>query len=142
MYRLTPTGQNEFNLALGPIRNDIIKQGEIVRKLKEENALKTSIEPEVAKLKKLRRELSKVENDLMPNDSAFNGEKFNALLKNRFFHTQSAELYGGSAGFVDFGPGLIIFQLVENFQFCDKFYSIDSFDKLRFASYFLRYFRY
>ena len=104
LYRLTPSGQDEFNRALAPIRHSIVKQARHVRQLKADSALKSVLEPEVAALKKLRRELGKVEDELMPNEIAFNASKFAALIKNRFFFTQSAELYGGSGGLVDFGP--------------------------------------
>ena len=54
LYRFTPEGQKELNLLLGPIRNEILVQGQLVRNLKE-NKTEGDLTNEVSKLKKLRR---------------------------------------------------------------------------------------
>ena len=54
LYRFTPEGQKELNLLLGPIRKEILLQGQLVRNLKE-NKTEGDLSNEVSKLKKLRR---------------------------------------------------------------------------------------
>ena len=103
LYRFTPEGQNELNLLLGPIREEILVQGQLVRNLKEKKA-EGDLTNEVSKLKKLRRTLEKTEAELTAEEDEIDYKKISSTIKNHFFYSQSATLYGGSGGFIDFGP--------------------------------------
>ena len=103
LYRFTPEGQKELNLLLGPIREEILVQGQLVRNLKEKKT-EGDLTNEVSKLKKLRRTLEKTEAELTAEEDEIDYKKISSTIKNHFFYSQSATLYGGSGGFIDFGP--------------------------------------
>ena len=104
LYRFTKEGQRELNELLGPIRSQITSQGELVRKIKARNDSAAEVTAEVAKLKKLRRTLEKTEAELTAEETLLDFNKFESFLKQKFFYSQSAELYGGAGGLVDYGP--------------------------------------
>ena len=92
-----------MNLLLGPIREEILVQGQLVRNLKEKKT-EGDLTNEVSKLKKLRRTLEKTEAELTAEEDEIDYKKISSTIKNHFFYSQSATLYGGSGGFIDFGP--------------------------------------
>ena len=68
------------------------------------NGQEGDLSSEVSKLKKLRRSLEKKEAELTAEEEEVDYGKISTTIKNKFFYTQSGSLYGGSGGFVDFGP--------------------------------------
>jgi glycyl-tRNA synthetase len=90
-------------------------QGEVVKNLKADDPTnKEAITAAVAELKRLK--------DLIPGQAApvdyakkYNQAACKDLLTRKFFFTPSFEIYGGCAGFYDYGPlGFAVKQNVEN----------------------------
>lgn len=90
-------------------------QGEVVKNLKSVDPKDPeAITAAVAELKRLK--------DLVPGQAApvdyakkYNQAACRDLLARKFFFTQSYEIYGGTAGFYDYGPlGCAVKQNVEN----------------------------
>lgn len=89
---------------LQPLRASVKEQGDLVRELKEQKAAALDIKTAVTELKKRKKALQDKENDLIAADAPFDRVAFETCLKKRFFFGQAFELYGGVAGFFDFGP--------------------------------------
>ncbi|KAK3728147.1 hypothetical protein QZH41_019460, partial [Actinostola sp. cb2023] len=69
--------------------------GDLVRKLKENNAPKKDVEVAVKELKARKKVLEKTEKEMAPQDEKFDRGKLEDLLKRRFFFVPSFEIYGG-----------------------------------------------
>ncbi|GBP08253.1 Glycine--tRNA ligase [Eumeta japonica] len=89
---------------LAPLRASVKEQGDLVRKLKEENAPDLDIKKAVAELKARKKVLEDKELSLAPTEELFDRAKMEDLIKRRFFYDQSFAIYGGITGQFDFGP--------------------------------------
>lgn len=93
----------EIEEILAPFRENVKIQGDLVRKLKSENAPAIDIQQAVSVLKMRKKDLEEKELELTPKDD-FDRIKMEDLLKQRFFYDQSFAIYGGVNGLYDFGP--------------------------------------
>ncbi|XP_051785094.1 glycine--tRNA ligase [Erpetoichthys calabaricus] len=89
---------------LAPLRQAVREQGDLVRKLKEENAPDVEVSKAVAELKARKRILEAKELALQPKDDVVDRIKMEDTLKRRFFYDQAFAIYGGVSGLYDFGP--------------------------------------
>lgn len=89
---------------LAPLRALVKEQGDLVRKLKEEEAPVIDIKKAVAELKTRKKVLEDKELSLAPTEELFDRAKMEDLIKRRFFYDQSFAIYGGITGQYDFGP--------------------------------------
>ncbi|MFT7813861.1 glycine-tRNA ligase [Arapaima gigas] len=89
---------------LAPLRLAVKEQGDLVRRLKEENAPEVDIGKAVAELKARKRTLEAKELALQPKDDIVDRAKMEDTLKRRFFYDQAFAIYGGVSGLYDFGP--------------------------------------
>jgi glycyl-tRNA synthetase len=92
---------------LAPLRCSVKEQGDLVRKLKEENANEIELKKAVVELKARKKVLEDKEIALAPKDSALDANlryKLEDLCRRRFFLDQSFSIYGGITGLYDFGP--------------------------------------
>ncbi|XP_058452820.1 glycine--tRNA ligase isoform X2 [Malaya genurostris] len=90
--------------ALAPLRNAVKEQGDLVRKLKSENAPEIDVKKAVNELKARKKILEEKELSLVPAVATFDRARMEDLLKRRFFYDQSFAIYGGITGQYDFGP--------------------------------------
>ncbi|XP_046846624.1 glycine--tRNA ligase-like [Xenia sp. Carnegie-2017] len=86
------------------LRASVKEQGDLVRKLKEENADNIQIQQAVRELKQRKKLLEDKELSLDTRFSKFDRPKFEDFLKRRFFFASAFEIYGGVAGLYDYGP--------------------------------------
>lgn len=93
----------EIEAKLAPLRAAVKEQGDLIRRLKQENAPEIDIQRAVADLKHRKKTLEDKELALAPKDD-FDRGKLEDLLKQRFFYDQSFAIYGGVNGLYDFGP--------------------------------------
>ncbi|XP_066532402.1 glycine--tRNA ligase [Hoplias malabaricus] len=89
---------------LAPLRQAVKEQGELVRKMKAENAPEVDVTKAVAELKARKRTLEAKELSLQPKDDIVDRTKMEDTLKRRFFYDQAFAIYGGVSGLYDFGP--------------------------------------
>jgi glycyl-tRNA synthetase len=89
---------------LAPLRASVKEQGDLVRKLKEDNAPELDVKKAVAELKARKKVLEDKELSLAPAEDMFDRSKMEDLIKRRFFYDQSFAIYGGITGQFDFGP--------------------------------------
>ncbi|MBN3312572.1 GARS ligase, partial [Atractosteus spatula] len=89
---------------LAPLRQAVKEQGDLVRRLKSENAPDVDISKAVAELKARKRILEAKELALQPKDDIVDRPKMEDTLKRRFFYDQAFAIYGGVSGLYDFGP--------------------------------------
>lgn len=89
---------------LEPLRALVKEQGDIVRDLKSNKSPELDVKAAVSELKRRKKALQDKENALIVADTPFDRVAFETCLKKRFFYGQAFELYGGVAGFFDFGP--------------------------------------
>ncbi|XP_052452383.1 glycine--tRNA ligase [Carassius gibelio] len=89
---------------LAPLRLAVKEQGDLVRKLKTENAPEVDVNKAVAELKARKRILEAKELALQPKDDIVDRTKMEDTLKRRFFYDQAFAIYGGVSGLYDFGP--------------------------------------
>ncbi|XP_018597283.1 glycine--tRNA ligase [Scleropages formosus] len=89
---------------LAPLRLAVKEQGDLVRRLKEENAPEVDVGKAVAELKARKRILEAKELALQPKDDIIDRAKMEDTLKRRFFYDQAFAIYGGVSGLYDFGP--------------------------------------
>jgi len=89
---------------LAPLRASVKEQGDLVRKLKSENAPELDIKAAVAELKNRKKKLEDKELSFVADTATFDRAKMEDLLKRRFFFDQSFAIYGGITGQFDFGP--------------------------------------
>ncbi|XP_042570243.1 glycine--tRNA ligase-like [Cyprinus carpio] len=100
-------GQNmdsSIEEVLAPLRLAVKEQGDLVRKLKAENAPEVDVNKAVAELKARKRILEAKELALQPKDDIVDRTKMEDTLKRRFFYDQAFAIYGGVSGLYDFGP--------------------------------------
>lgn len=98
-----------------PLRAAVKESGDLVRKLKENNAPQNDVDKAVFELKARKKKLEDMELELAPKDAKFERSKLEDLLKRRFFYDQSFAIYGGVAGLYDYGWFFNWFFLLENF---------------------------
>ncbi|XP_048866234.1 glycine--tRNA ligase isoform X1 [Brienomyrus brachyistius] len=89
---------------LAPLRVAVKEQGDLVRRMKEENAPDVDISKAVAELKARKKMLEAKELALQPKDDVIDRTKMEDTLKRRFFYDQAFAIYGGVSGLYDFGP--------------------------------------
>nr|XP_023678605.1 glycine--tRNA ligase [Paramormyrops kingsleyae] len=89
---------------LAPLRVAVKEQGDLVRRMKEENAPDVDISKAVAELKARKKMLEAKELALQPKDDIIDRTKMEDTLKRRFFYDQAFAIYGGVSGLYDFGP--------------------------------------
>ncbi|CAH3017408.1 unnamed protein product [Porites evermanni] len=94
----------ENSSILDNLRKSVKEQGDLVRKLKEENAPANDLEVAIKELKVRKKALETKEKELAPKQEKFDRAKLEDLLKRRFFFVPSFEIYGGVAGLYDYGP--------------------------------------
>lgn len=94
----------ENSSILDNLRKSVKEQGDLVRKLKDENAPANDLEVAVKELKVRKKALETKEKELAPKQEKFDRAKLEDLLKRRFFFVPSFEIYGGVAGLYDYGP--------------------------------------
>ncbi|XP_055844517.1 glycine--tRNA ligase [Episyrphus balteatus] len=94
----------EAEIAVAPLRQKVLEQGNLVRSLKAEKAPELDIKKAVAELKARKKVLEDKELELMANVVTFDRSKMEDLLKRRFFYDQSFAIYGGITGQYDYGP--------------------------------------
>lgn len=94
----------EIEKILVPLRQEVKEQGDIVRKLKENNAPKVDIDAAVRLLKDKKKTLELKESSLVPKESFVDRTRLEDVLKQRFFFDLSFSIYGGVAGLYDYGP--------------------------------------
>uniref|UniRef100_A0A914XQF5 Glycine--tRNA ligase n=2 Tax=Plectus sambesii TaxID=2011161 RepID=A0A914XQF5_9BILA len=94
----------EIEAILAPLRADVKEYGDLIRKLKDENAPKVDVDRAVVELKARKRKLEEKEIALAPKETSIDRMKLEDLLKRRFFYDQSFAIYGGVTGLYDFGP--------------------------------------
>ena len=58
---------------------------------------------EIFEIKK-NEQNQRLERDVLHADDPFDRDQLDKTLRSRFFISQTAEIYGGAAGFYDFGP--------------------------------------
>ncbi|XP_033125742.1 glycine--tRNA ligase-like [Anneissia japonica] len=88
---------------LAPLRQLVKEQGDLVRKMKEDNLPEVDVKKAIVELKARKKALEDKELALMPKDN-FDRAKMEDTLKRRFFYDQSFSIYGGVSGLYDFGP--------------------------------------
>ena len=86
------------------LRAAVTRQGNMVRQLKKDGAAQEQVTAEVVKLKALKKQLEEAVAAEEGDTEAFNRDAMDDLLKRRMFLIKSFEIYGGVAGFFDFGP--------------------------------------
>lgn len=79
-------------------------QGDLVRKLKSDNAPELDVKKAVAELKLRKKLLEDKELSFYSSSETFDRARMEDLLKRRFFYDQSFAIYGGISGQYDFGP--------------------------------------
>lgn len=89
---------------LDNLRKSVKEQGDLLKKLKSENAPPPDIEVAIKELKVRKKTLENKEKELAPKEEKFDRSKLEDLLKRRFFFVPAFEIYGGVAGLYDFGP--------------------------------------
>lgn len=89
---------------LSPLRQEVKMQGDIVRKLKDENAPKADVDTAVRILKDKKKALELKEASLVPKESFVDKSRLEDVLKQRFFYDLSFSIYGGVSGLFDYGP--------------------------------------
>uniref|UniRef100_A0A8C5SFC0 Glycine--tRNA ligase n=1 Tax=Laticauda laticaudata TaxID=8630 RepID=A0A8C5SFC0_LATLA len=89
---------------LAPLRQAVRQQGELVRKLKDEEAPQMDVDKAVAELKAQKGILEARELALQPKDDIVDRVKMEDTLKRRFFYDRAFSIYGGVSGLYDFGP--------------------------------------
>lgn len=94
----------ENSSLLDNLRKSVKEQGDLVRKLKSENAPGPDIDVAIKELKVRKKALENKEKELAPKQEKFDRSKLEDLLKRRFFFVPSFEIYGGVAGLYDYGP--------------------------------------
>lgn len=94
----------EIDQILNPLRQEVKEQGDLVRKLKENNAPKVDIDAAVRLLKDKKKALESKESSLVPKESFVDRSRLEDVLKQRFFFDLSFSIYGGVAGLYDYGP--------------------------------------
>lgn len=94
----------EVEKVLNPLRQEVKEQGDLVRKLKENNAPKVDIDAAVRLLKDKKKNLELKESSLVPKESFVDRSRLEDVLKQRFFFDLSFSIYGGVAGLYDYGP--------------------------------------
>lgn len=81
---------------LAPLRFAVKEQGDLVRKLKEENVDEFDLKKAIMELKARKKILEDKELQLAPDyESNFDRTKMEDLLKRRFFYDHSFAIYGG-----------------------------------------------
>ncbi|CAH8848827.1 unnamed protein product [Trichobilharzia szidati] len=93
-------GQNDID----SLRAKIREQGDLVKRLKEENAPDSVLKETISILKSYKKALDDKEIELSPKDPLFDRAKLEDLLKQKFFYDQSFSIYGGVQGLYDYGP--------------------------------------
>lgn len=96
---MTPTMEE----ILAPFRQNVLEQGNLVRKLKADGAPEIDVKKAVNELKARKKLLEDKELELTPTNT-FDRAKMEDLIKRRFFYDQSFSIYGGITGQFDFGP--------------------------------------
>ncbi|CEL98366.1 unnamed protein product [Vitrella brassicaformis CCMP3155] len=88
------------------MRAEVATQGERVRKLKKDGAVKAAIDTEVSTLSDLKAKLQQKEKQLEESTPLYTRcrEPLENLVKRRLFVIPGFEIYGGVAGLFDFGP--------------------------------------
>lgn len=86
------------------LRSSVKEQGDLVKKLQEENTDQIQIEQAVRELKQRKKLLEEKELSLDSRFTKFDRPKFEDFLKRRFFFAPAFEIYGGVAGLYDYGP--------------------------------------
>ncbi|KAK2570478.1 Glycine--tRNA ligase [Acropora cervicornis] len=89
---------------LDNLRKSVKEQGDLLKKLKSENAPPPDIEVAIKELKVRKKTLENKEKELAPKEEKFDRSKLEDLLKRRFFFVPAFEIYGGVAGLYDYGP--------------------------------------
>lgn len=89
---------------LDNLRKSVKEQGDLLKKLKSENAPPPDIEVAIKELKARKKTLENKEKELAPKEEKFDRSKLEDLLKRRFFFVPAFEIYGGVAGLYDYGP--------------------------------------
>ncbi|CBY18832.1 unnamed protein product [Oikopleura dioica] len=100
----TLEGQNLIMQKLGPIQENIRKQANSIKKMKQDE--NPYVKDEISVLKKMKKELEELEKQILLAmvDDPFDSVALSQTVKNRFIYAQSGEIYGGGAGLYDFGP--------------------------------------
>lgn len=94
----------EIEKILEPYRLAVKEQGDMVRDMKAAKAPEIDVKAAVSELKKRKKALQDKENELTADDIKIDRNAFETCLKKRFIFRQAFELYGGVAGFFDYGP--------------------------------------
>lgn len=94
----------ENSTILENLRKSLKEQGDLVRKLKAENAPVPDLEVAIKELKVRKKAFETKEKEMAPKQEKFERSKLEDLLKRRFFFVPSFEIYGGVAGLYDYGP--------------------------------------
>ncbi|XP_058954837.2 glycine--tRNA ligase [Pocillopora verrucosa] len=94
----------ENSTILENLRKSLKEQGDLVRKLKAENAPAPDLEVAIKELKVRKKAFETKEKEMAPKQEKFERSKLEDLLKRRFFFVPSFEIYGGVAGLYDYGP--------------------------------------
>ncbi|PFX20012.1 Glycine--tRNA ligase [Stylophora pistillata] len=94
----------ENSTILENLRKSLKEQGDLVRKLKAENAPVPDLEVAIKELKVRKKAFETKEKEMAPKQEKFDRSKLEDLLKRRFFFVPSFEIYGGVAGLYDYGP--------------------------------------
>jgi len=95
---------SQIESILEPLRRDVKDQGDLVRKLKENNAPKVDVDTAVRALKEKKKVLELKEASLVPKESFVDKSRLEDVLKRRFFFDLSFSIYGGVSGLYDYGP--------------------------------------
>lgn len=98
------TDNAENSTILENLRKSLKEQGDLVRKLKAENAPVPDLEVAIKELKVRKKAFETKEKEMAPKQEKFERSKLEDLLKRRFFFVPSFEIYGGVAGLYDYGP--------------------------------------
>lgn len=98
------TDNAENSTILENLRKSLKEQGDLVRKLKAENAPAPDLEVAIKELKVRKKAFETKEKEMAPKQEKFERSKLEDLLKRRFFFVPSFEIYGGVAGLYDYGP--------------------------------------
>jgi len=99
-------GDEAHAAVLAPLQAAVKVQGDLVRKLKEENAPENDVKKAVYDLKAAKKVLEDKLLDLskLTAGDTIDRAKLEDLLKQRFFYDQAFSIYGGVTGLYDFGP--------------------------------------
>lgn len=91
---------------LASLQQAVKEKGDLVRELKEKKAPENDVKKAISDLKACKKTLENKLLELSKGQEveAFDRLKLEDLLKQRFFYDQSFSIYGGVAGFYDFGP--------------------------------------